>query len=180
MSEIRQGVRDYLTLRRSLGFKLIHHEKLLNDFVSFFEERGSPHIAAREAMKWARKPERAQPPCWARRLGMVRGFARFWIASDPRTEIPPLGLLPSHYKRKAPHIYTDRQICQLIKAAKRLPSKLGLRACTYSNIFGLIAVGGGDRLVFRVWGGIHAALRLRRSSATRTRALYDRARIAQA
>jgi site-specific recombinase XerD len=142
MSEIRQGVRDYLALRRSLGFTLLHHENLLNDFVSFFEERELSHITTREAMKWARRPQGAQPPCWARRLGMVRGFARFWIASDPRTEIPPLGLLPSHYERKAPYIYTDGQICQLIEAAKLLPSKTGLRRWTYSTILGLIAVGG--------------------------------------
>ena len=40
MSQLRKAVRDYLTMRRGLGFKLTKHEAALLDFVSFLALRG--------------------------------------------------------------------------------------------------------------------------------------------
>jgi integrase len=73
---------------------------------------------------------------------MVRQFAQHRSATDPRTEIPPQGLLPHRYRRRAPYIYRDEEIQTLIDAAKELPSSSGLRAWTFSTLFGLIAVTG--------------------------------------
>jgi len=73
---------------------------------------------------------------------MVRLFAQYHSATDPRTEIPPRDLLPYTYRRKAPYIYTDKEIEQLINVAEKLPSPTGLRAKTYSTLFGLLAVTG--------------------------------------
>jgi integrase len=39
-------------------------------------------------------------------------------------------------------LYRDRQIIQLIEAAQQIPSPKGLRAATYSTLFGLLAVTG--------------------------------------
>ncbi|MCP4201520.1 MAG: tyrosine-type recombinase/integrase, partial [bacterium] len=83
-----------------------------------------------------------QSAWWARRLGMVRLFARYRSAVDPRTEIPPQGLIPASYRRKAPYIYNDRQVEQLLQAAGQLPSATGLRAATYTTLVGLLAVTG--------------------------------------
>jgi integrase len=73
---------------------------------------------------------------------MVRRFAQYQNAADPRTEVPPPGLLPHRYQRKAPHIYSDEEIRQLMEAAKELPSENRLRPHTYSTLFGLLAVTG--------------------------------------
>jgi integrase len=73
---------------------------------------------------------------------MVRLFAKHWSATDPRTEIPPSGLLPHRYRRKPPHIYTDDEIDRLIRAAKGLHTSRGLRAPTYSTLLALLAVTG--------------------------------------
>ena len=43
MSPLRAALRDYLRIRRSLGFKLESDERLLEDFIGFlepFEESG--------------------------------------------------------------------------------------------------------------------------------------------
>ena len=61
---------------------------------------------------------------------------------DPRTEIPPQGLLPHRYHRKSPYFYSDHQVAKLIQAAQKIPSPKGLRAATYSTLFGLLAVTG--------------------------------------
>jgi integrase len=73
---------------------------------------------------------------------MVRRFASWLSASDPRTEIPPVGILPHRYRRKTPHIYTDTEIKRLLRQAQQLPSSKGLRASTFTTLFGLLAVTG--------------------------------------
>ena len=44
MRGLRKGIRDYLMLRRGLGFQLVKHEAGLADFASFLERKGSAHI----------------------------------------------------------------------------------------------------------------------------------------
>jgi integrase len=73
---------------------------------------------------------------------MVRHFAQYRRAADPRTEVPLQGLLPYAFRRKKPYIYSEDEIARILGAARRLPSWKGLRAATYSTLFGLMAVTG--------------------------------------
>jgi integrase/recombinase XerD len=142
MSNLASTLQEYLGLRRGLGFKLRDEGTVLVDFVSFLEQQGVSTITTQLALRWAVLPQNVEPAHWARRLSMVRLFAQYRSASDPRTEIPPKGLLPHRYRRRPPYIYSDREIRQLIKAAKKLPSTRGLRPETYSTLFGLLVVTG--------------------------------------
>ncbi|MDP2602805.1 MAG: tyrosine-type recombinase/integrase [Deltaproteobacteria bacterium] len=142
MNLLRKAVKDYLTMRRSLGFKLRDMDHNLQHFVSFMEQQRAPIITTALALRWATKPQKVQPAQWAVRLSFVRSFARYWSATDPRTEIPPLRLLPFRYQRSTPHIYCDNEIEQLLKAAYNLPPPTGLRRRTYHCLFGLMAVTG--------------------------------------
>ncbi len=142
MTCLRKAVENYLTMRRSLGFKLRDMGYNLHHFVSFMEQQGVSIITVELALHWAQQPQGVQPAHWATRLGFVRSFARYWSAIDPRTEIPPMGLLPFRTKRATPYIYSDEEIEQLLKAAKNLPPATGLRPLTYYTLFGLLAVTG--------------------------------------
>ena len=146
MRPLPETLQEYLSLRRRLGFKLKEDGRALAQFVSFLQERGATYITSDLAVRWAVKPANAQPTHWARRLAMVRFFAEYLSAEDPRTEVPPQKLLPCTYHRKPPYIYTDEQVIHLIEAAGALPSTVpsttGLRARTYSTLFGLLAVTG--------------------------------------
>jgi len=73
---------------------------------------------------------------------MVRRFALWLSAFEPRTEIPPAGLLPHRYRRKPPHIYSDEEIERLLRRTQQLPSPKGLRARTYTTLFGLLVATG--------------------------------------
>ena len=44
MKRLRGAVRDYLTMRRGLGFKMARHEICLQEFVAFLERKRSSHI----------------------------------------------------------------------------------------------------------------------------------------
>jgi len=69
----------------------------------------------------------------ARRLGIVRGFARWLSATDARTQIPPHGLLPSGQRRPTPYIYSDQEVADLMAAAHGLPSATKLRCWTFAT-----------------------------------------------
>jgi integrase/recombinase XerD len=142
MNRLRKAVRDYLKMRRGLGFKLVRHEAGLREFVSFLAWKRSARITVNLALEWATQKAHHSPGEWAMRLSVVRGFARHWSATEPSTEVPPLGLLPYRPKRAQPYFYSDHEIRALLNAAKSRPSIDPLRPWTYQCLFGLLAVTG--------------------------------------
>lgn len=97
------------------------------------------------ALAWAQKPLNALPACWAQRLSFVRGFARYRSATDPRTQIPPQGLLPFQPKRARPYLYSDEEVRSLLHAALKMPCRWErgkLRPWVYHCLFGLLSVSG--------------------------------------
>ena len=145
MNTLREAVRDYLQMRRSLGFKLRETGKLLPAFVKFLEGHRSPYITTRLALVWAQQPSTVQPAEWAHRLSVVRTFARFRSATDPRTQIPPPDLLPFQPKRARPYLYSQEEIRGLLHAALRMSYRFErgkLRPWTFYCLFGLLSVTG--------------------------------------
>ncbi len=145
MSALREAVRDYLELRHSLGFKLEDAGLKLPRFVAFLEERGSSRITTALALEWAQQPTAVQPAEWARRLGEVRGLARYCHASDPLTEIPPQGLLPHRSTRARPYLYSDQEVEQLLAAALKLPTnwhRTPLYPWKFHCVLGLLSTTG--------------------------------------
>jgi integrase/recombinase XerD len=140
MSPLDQAVDDYISVRRALGYKLAENARLLPDFVTYLEAAGASTVTSELAVAWATKPTGSTPVWWARRLAMVRGFARHMQAFDPDTEIPPLGLLPHRCRRVAPFLYSDADIAAVMATARALPSRQ--RAATYETLIGLLAVTG--------------------------------------
>jgi integrase len=137
-----KAFKDYLRIRRSLGFRLCKSESLLRNFVAFLQSERTPYITREQAVRWATQPAKVQPAFLAERLGIVRRFAIWHSATDPRTEIPPVGLLPHRYRRKPPHIYSDEEIEKLLRHTQQLSSPKGLRARTYTTLFGLLVATG--------------------------------------
>lgn len=142
MSPLQTALDEYLAGRRALGHKLRLSGRLLQRFVEFADNTGVTCITTELALEWATKPTDAQPAQWANRLGMVRRFAMYCRAIDPRTVVPPPDLLPHRYRRPAPYVYRDDEITQLLEAATRLPAVTGLRPHTYATLFGLYVATG--------------------------------------
>jgi integrase/recombinase XerD len=142
MSELRKSLRGYLALRRALGFKLETQGYLLHRFVDFADEQGASFITRDLALRWAMAPPHGRPGQYGRRMHVVRMFAEYRANADPRTEVPPRGLLPDRYKRRSPYVYSNDDIRKLLEAALQLRSPQGLRATTFATLFGLLAVTG--------------------------------------
>jgi len=142
MNALSARLKDYLRLRRHLGFKLRLAGGLLRRFVLFAQKKKASVITTKLALEWATQPTDCQPSQWANRLGMVRRLAQYVSALDPRTEVPPPGLLPHRYHRKAPYLYREEEVRRLIRTARELDSPKHLRGATASTVFGLLAATG--------------------------------------
>jgi integrase/recombinase XerD len=140
MTPMREALRDYLQIRRGLGFQLEAHGPRLENFIGFLEQAGATRITTTLALSWARLPADAHPYTWRQRLGMVRGFARYLVTIDPQSEVPSEDLLPARVRRVAPYVYSDAEIAALMKAARALSP--ALRGATYETLIGLLAVTG--------------------------------------
>jgi integrase/recombinase XerD len=143
MTSLGQAVHEYLAMRRALGYGLRTAGRVLLQFVAFLDTQGATHITIPLALQWAHATSSSRRTAWpALRLSMVRGFARYRSAADPRTEVPPVHLLPFRPAHPRPYLYTDDEIGHLLAAADQLPSRRGLRPVTYRCLLSLLIVTG--------------------------------------
>jgi integrase len=134
-------VRAYLAQRRALGFKLKSEGLLLLDFARFADKchRLGP-IDLKLTLRWATKPKSCDRLYHARRLEIVRTFAKHLAVEEPRTVVPPRHLLGPAHRRAEPYIYSNRQIQQLMRNAGDLGGLL--RRHTTRTLIGLLASTG--------------------------------------
>jgi integrase len=140
MSALEGAVEEYLSLRRSFGFKLAADGPMLADFVAYLDAAGLDAITIEVAVEWATRPVGSSQSSHARRLGVVRRFAEYVHVLDPRCEVPPADLLQDRYRRVPPYLYSEADIAGLLGAARQLAPPL--RGATYETLIGLLAVTG--------------------------------------
>jgi integrase/recombinase XerD len=139
-STLTSHLEDYLRVRRALGFKLTEDGHLLGQLVAHVEAAGATTMTRDLAIGWARLPERVHPNQWAKRLRVARGFAAYLQTIDPATEIPPPDVFPSRRQRATPYLFSEQDICRILREARGLSRPL--RAASYEALLGLLAVSG--------------------------------------
>jgi integrase/recombinase XerD len=141
MSALHEAVDDYISIRRSLGFKLNAYPWMLHDFVDYLQWHGESKVTTQLALEWAQRPGADSHLSYlGKRLCVVRGFARHMRAFDPATEVPPGYLMAWRACRATPYIYSDGDIKAMMLSARSL--KPELRALTYQTLVGLLFVTG--------------------------------------
>jgi integrase/recombinase XerD len=142
MSALAGRAEEYLRIRRMLGHELAEAARLLPRFVAYLDGIGAEVITVEAALAWAQQPQaRPGSKVQARRMTVARGFARHMAGIDPRTQIPPLGLLPYRQRWRPPFIYSDADIQALITEVPRVICS-PLRTVTYQTLIGLLAATG--------------------------------------
>lgn len=142
MTSLSTHLENYLTLRRQLGFKLRAAGILLSTFVRFAERRRASVISTKLALEWATELPHIQPTQKARRLAVVRCFACYLSAIEPRTEIPPKRLLGRQFRRRQPFLYRPEDIARLVDIAGQMYGDSPIKAATLATVIGLMAVTG--------------------------------------
>lgn len=135
-------VEDYLNYRHRLGFTLANDAGRLRHFAEFAEQGGAAHLTMTLAMQWARMSSRQTPITLARRIEVLRGFARYCLTFDAATEVPPGGVFGKAHRRLAPHIFTAGEIATLLQKAEMLAPNGGLRPVVCRLVLGLLATTG--------------------------------------
>lgn len=140
---MRSKVTAYLADRRRAGFALRIAGQQLLSFARFADRSGyRGPLTVDLASRWALANRRGRALTAARRIEVLRSFARYCQTFDPDTEIPPVRLFGPGHRRLTPHIYTEQEIGVLLAAAARLSPATGLRPLTCATIFGLLAATG--------------------------------------
>ncbi len=142
MSALDDELADYLRLRRGLGHKLDDAGRQLARFVTYMDDIGSETVTLQAALSFIFDPDldpASSNP--ARRLTALRGFARHLAGIDPRTEIPPTGLVSFRRSRRNPYLFSDEDVVAVVHAARgSTPSPF--RAETLACLISLLAVTG--------------------------------------
>ena len=138
-----ERVSEYITCKRNLGYLMDVTDGELLRFARYADGIGhTGPLSVELALNWARLAEHASRLYQARRLEIVRCFAKYEASFEPSTQIPPKGMLGAAHRRIQPYIYTEQEITNLMNTARRLLPINGLRPKTYSTLIGLLACTG--------------------------------------
>lgn len=136
------SVKEYLQLRRSLGFQMRSQGEMLLQFAKSLDRSGHRGPLTTEmALRWSNRPQLSRSTR-AKRLSAVRCFARYLAVRDGRTEVPDRSLVPKVCFRQRPHLYSPRELEQLLEATNRLRPSYPLKRLVYRTLFGLLACTG--------------------------------------
>jgi integrase len=141
MKTMLTKVRAYLEQRRALGFQLKSEGLRLLEFARYadgLKHRGP--LTSALAIRWACLPKAADPLWRARRLEIVRTFAKHLVLTEPRTQIPPRHVLGPAHRRRSPHLYSSAEVQHLLRRAGKLQGSL--QAHTWQTLIGLLASSG--------------------------------------
>jgi integrase len=99
-------------------------------------------ITTKLALEFAFRAERSVST-QAGYLSAIRGFAQYLSGIEPKTEVPPSGLI-RRGQRPQPYIYSDEEIIRILNAAREHPStaRYALKPHTLYCLFGLLSVTG--------------------------------------
>lgn len=142
---VQARVDEYLAERRHLGFELRSMGLALTSFASYVASVQHQGPLTVDLMAdWARqdKAQIHKPGTKARRLNLLRPFARWLRQFEPLTEVPDETIFGRVPGRVAPHIYREDEIVELMVAARGMDPQDGLRPLTFAALFGLIASAG--------------------------------------
>jgi integrase len=142
MKTLRQHLTEYVAARRALGTRLEEPAQTLRQFVRFLARKQASFITIPLALEWSQQSKGVQRATWARKLSMVRQFARWMSVIEPRHQVPPRRLLEVRHRRGKPHIYSDEEIARLMTEAAQLESPKGMKPLNLRTVIGLLAATG--------------------------------------
>lgn len=143
MNVLKKHLRDYLEMRRGLGFELGRVESRLRHFIVFMKKKRARRISTKLALEFALRSDDRSTSTQAGYLSAIRGFAQYLSGIEPKTEVPPTGLVRRGH-RPPPYIYSDDEIIRILNTARqhRSTHRYALKPHTLYCLFGLLSVTG--------------------------------------
>lgn len=142
MSSFQSATKDYLELRRSVGYKLKGQGVIVGKYATFLDTIDAPVSTIETAMAFVYAAGTDHTSCQPfLRWIAVRGFARYLSGIEPLTEIPPAGGVSYRQKRRMPYVFTTADIQRLMAVTQEV-NRSPFRAATTRTMIGLLSVTG--------------------------------------
>lgn len=136
-------LRDYVRLRRGLGFQFQVQADVLLAFDRFVrEQQYDGPLTQNLAHAFATSNTRVTATECARRYQIVRHFSDYLATFEPRTPRLDPQLLRRSRTRPPAHIYTEAELAQLLSEAWHVSRRHAIRGITLHAMVGLAASTG--------------------------------------
>jgi len=137
-------MKQYLELRRSLGYSLLSTEHVLRRVDPFWAEHfpDTETVTRPMILGYLESMKHFSPSTRHLHLSRLRVFCRFLSQYDLNTYIPEKNLEPRGERERTPYIFSEREVVEIIRAARRLPPPNSLRPHTYATMIGLLWATG--------------------------------------
>jgi len=146
MKKLTAGIEQYISLRRAYGLTFTGPASMLRQFAAFCRTNRHRGVTVAAVLDWIQTYPNSTSKSVSCRIRVVRGFASYWKAYEPKTEIPPRDLCRDGGRRSKPHIFSPSEINKIMKACRNFRAERGrsnpIRGQTFYTIFGLIASSG--------------------------------------
>lgn len=114
-------LKQYIAVRRHLDYDRRFTERVLRMFAEFAAHERAAHITVDLFLRWKRHYGLANNHPWGARRSMARVFAGWLQGFDPRTEVPPPGLIRAGRAGRGP------TSIPMIRSPRSALKRLGLR-----------------------------------------------------
>jgi site-specific recombinase XerD len=144
-SFLAEHLSGYLALRRSMGYEMRTHPYVLRQFDRVVARAmQSPAAISRDVIEeYLRSLAHLQPITRRLRLSMIRQFLLYLRRLEPATFVPDRWMEPARSAPRKPYIFSEDEICKLIRAAYGYPPRYRChRWLLYPTLFGLLYVTG--------------------------------------
>jgi len=118
---LSSSIERYVEMKRALGREYYAEYRVLQRLNTFLADLNAVDLTWREFEKWTQAQSHLTSRTRRRRMQIVRNFCLYRRRSERRCFVPDSNLFPTPSQPVQPHIFSDAQILQLLKAAARLP-----------------------------------------------------------
>jgi integrase/recombinase XerD len=142
-SILASKLQSFLEIRRAVGRDARSYEKTLRYLDRFLmgELRPGQALTRQVSERWIESFKHLSSGSRINRISVLRQFCLYLSRFDKRTCLIHRSSLPSR-KRRAPHIYTDREVRAIMNAAKRIGPQRSLRPAVFYTLIGLLYAAG--------------------------------------
>ncbi len=141
---MKERIELYIQHRHCLGYHCGELEKILLKFADYVDHRGyTGPLKTNWVIEWILTSGKNNAGVtWINKLLIIRGFAKFYHAIEPKTEIPPAHFFGSMKHKRSPYIYSQKEIQDLLIATNQLKPIDGIKPITFKYLLGLMASTG--------------------------------------
>jgi integrase/recombinase XerD len=116
---------SYLTLKKALGRRFVVETNVLAHLDRFLVARsaGSAALSPESFAAWSLTLEHLVPTVRRNRMRIARNLCLYLRRTVPGCFVPDPSTFPAPHKPRRPHIFTEKEIVRLLRAAASLPPR---------------------------------------------------------